>query len=159
MEPWDLYDKHLNQTGGTIQRGNALPPDHYHLVVHFWIKNKKGEFLIQKRSEKVEYNKGFWSFTGGSALAGENSEQAVAREVQEEIGIIIRPEDLKIIHRYLRRDYWVEVYLLEKDIPLNAFKVGEEVETVKYVPQSTILQMKSEGLFWNLDENYLKKLW
>ena len=158
MEHWDLYDINKNKTGKTIKRGVTLPQDRYHLVIHFWIKNRKGEFLIQKRSNSVELNKGLWSFTGGSALAGETSEQAVVREVIEEIGYSINPTEISVIHHYFRRDYWVDVYLLEKDVPLHAFNMGVEVETVKYVNMEEILKMKSAGFFYNLDDIYFEKL-
>lgn len=158
MEIWDLYDILKNKTGETIQRGLPLPEDRFHLVVHCWIKNSKNEYLIQKRSNNVELNKGMWAFTGGSALSGETSEQAVIREVREEIGYQINPAELINIHNYFRKDHWVDVYLLKKDISIVEFEVGEEVETVKYVKRSDIEKMKKDGLFWNLDNEYLEKL-
>lgn len=158
MEIWDLYDFSKNKTGETIQRGLPLPTDRFHLVVHFWIKNAKNKYLIQKRSNNVELNKGMWAFTGGSAFSGETSEQAVVREVWEEIGYSIDPSELMNIHSYFRKDYWVDVYLLKKDIPIIEFEVGEEVEKVKYVDRSDIEKMRNNGLFWNLDDEYLEKL-
>lgn len=51
-ELWDVLDKNGEPTGKTVSRGfkGAFPKGKYHLVVHIWIKNSKGEFLIQKRS-------------------------------------------------------------------------------------------------------------
>ncbi|MEO1261381.1 MAG: NUDIX domain-containing protein [Bacteroidota bacterium] len=158
MEIWDLYDHKLKHTGKTIVRGSVIPIGYYHLVVHFWLKNSEDYYLIQKRSDKVEYKKGIWSFTGGSAITGENSEEAVIREVKEEIGLTVRKEDIKIVNRYCRGDYWVDIYLMEKDVSLSEFKVGHEVTSVKYASQSEIWKMRSEGLFWDLDEPYLKNL-
>ena len=158
MEIWDLYDITKNRTGETIYRGFNLPPGRYHLVVHFWIRNNMGEYLIQKRSDKVDMNKGMWSFTGGSAISGERSEQAVIREVREEIGYSLIPEDINNIHSYFRKDHWVDVFLLEKDILLQEFTTGVEVDLVKYVSRQEIEKMKAAGLFWNLDEIYLAKL-
>lgn len=39
MEIWDLYDKHRNLTGETMVRGEPVPQDRYHLVVHICIFN------------------------------------------------------------------------------------------------------------------------
>lgn len=48
MELWDIYDELRCKTGRTHERGNLLPSGDYHLVIHVWIVNDKGEFLIQK---------------------------------------------------------------------------------------------------------------
>ena len=51
MEVWDLYDENKNLTGKTMVRGEKVPDNYYHLVVHVWIKNSKGEYLISQRAE------------------------------------------------------------------------------------------------------------
>ena len=48
MEVWDIYDKYRQKTGRVHKRGNSMPNGDYHLVIHIWIVNDKGEFLIQK---------------------------------------------------------------------------------------------------------------
>ena len=50
MEKWDLYDENGNKIGKTINRGEKMESNEYHISVHIWIINKKNEFLIQKRS-------------------------------------------------------------------------------------------------------------
>ncbi|MEZ3421554.1 MAG: hypothetical protein K1V95_06535 [Eubacterium sp.] len=64
-ELWDILDKNRNKTGKTVLR-SAFPnsSEEYHLVVHIWIRNKNGEWLISKRTpNKTEPLK--WEFTGG----------------------------------------------------------------------------------------------
>ena len=46
MEIWDLYNELREVTGKEHIRGEEIPEGYYHLVVHVWIKNKKGEYLI-----------------------------------------------------------------------------------------------------------------
>jgi len=41
MELRDLYDKNLNLTGETIQKGEIIPKGKYILVVVVWIQNCK----------------------------------------------------------------------------------------------------------------------
>ncbi len=89
MELWDILDEDGNATGRTIMRGNELKEDEYHLVVHIWIINNKGEILIQKRSEHLEFAPGVWATTGGSAIKGEDSITAACRETKEELGIVM----------------------------------------------------------------------
>ena len=51
MELWDILDEKGNKTGRTMVRGNRIKRGDYHLVVHIWAKNEKGEYLIQKRAK------------------------------------------------------------------------------------------------------------
>lgn len=50
MELWDILDGDGNKTGKTVERGKPMGQDEYHLLVHVWINNSKGEFLITKRT-------------------------------------------------------------------------------------------------------------
>lgn len=118
-ELWDIYDEQRNLTGRTHRRGDPLPPGAYHLVVHVWIRNSRGEFLLTKRSP----NKGYpnmWESTGGSALSGDDSLAAAIREVREETGIILNPKNGAIVHQYSGADYHTDVWLFCHDFDLDA---------------------------------------
>lgn len=158
MEIWDLYDSQGQLTGEQIQRGEVLPADRFHLVIHFWLINAEGLFLIQQRSQAVEQNKGAWSITGGSAIAGETSEDAVIREVEEELGYRLQLAELHKVHSYQRRDYFVDVYCLVKEVPISGFSPGVEVSQIKYTTKEQLLAMRSAGLFWNMNDLYFKKI-
>ena len=41
MEKWDLYDENGNKIGKTINRGEKMESNEYHISVHIWIINKK----------------------------------------------------------------------------------------------------------------------
>ncbi len=116
-ELWDVYDENRNLTGKTHIRGEDLLPGEYHLVVHIWIQNNSGEFLMTRRSP----NKGYpllWETTGGSALAGDDSLTAALREVREETGLILLPEKGKILRQYSGPDHHVDVWLFNQDFDL-----------------------------------------
>ena len=87
MERWDLRDGEGNPTGETMERGEHLKPGQYHLVVHIWIIDGQGRLLIQKRAAHLKLMPDIWAATGGSAVAGEDSHTAAARELREELGI------------------------------------------------------------------------
>ena len=85
-ERWDLVDRNRIPTGQTRRRGEKAPPGIYHIVVLGWVINRKGEFLISRRSPEKS-NPLLWETTGGAKQAGEDSLKAVVREIREEVGI------------------------------------------------------------------------
>ena len=90
MELWEIYDIDRQKTGRLAQRKNGcpLPAGGYHLVVHICLFNQKGQLLIQQRQLNKAGYPGLWDVTAaGSALAGENSAAAAARELWEELGL------------------------------------------------------------------------
>ena len=86
MEKWDAYDIHMQKTGELLTRGQPIPKGRYHLVIHAWFVNDRGDILLQRRSLEKPLAPGLWSCLCGSALSGETPEQAVIRETQEEMG-------------------------------------------------------------------------
>lgn len=144
-ELWDVYDSDRNLTGRIHRRGDDLDPGDYHLVVHIWIRNGRGEYLMTKRSP----NKGFpnlWETTGGSALAGDDSLTAALREVKEETGLILAPEKGKIVHQYSGSDYHSDVWLFTQDFDLTQV-VLQEGETCdkRYSTRDEILEEYAAG--------------
>ena len=104
MEKWDLLDGDGRPLGQTLVRGDKLRPGQYHLVVHIWVEDSKGRLLIQKRAPHLKLMPDTWAVTGGSALAGEDSLTAAARELSEELGIEAAPSELKRLGRLRRRN-------------------------------------------------------
>lgn len=97
MEIWDLYNEKRELVGIDHMRGTELPKGCYHLVVHVWIKNKKGQYLISQRSASRPTFPLMWECVGGSVVKGENSLQGAIREVKEEVGIDLENVEGKII--------------------------------------------------------------
>ena len=71
-------------TRGECHNGSRL----LHPVVHLHVFNNKGEVYLQKRPEWKDIQPGKWDTSvGGHIDYGETSEQALMREVREELGI------------------------------------------------------------------------
>lgn len=64
VEIWDLYDAQGEKTGKTMIRGEAIPVGFYHIGVHIWPMNDKGELLIQRRSMGVQWKPGHLGCNG-----------------------------------------------------------------------------------------------
>lgn len=78
MEYWDIYDKDKKLTGRTMKRNDwTLKDDEYHLTVLGVIRRIDGKFLITKRVMTKAWAPGWWEVSGGAAMAGETSKQAV----------------------------------------------------------------------------------
>lgn len=92
MEKWDLYTRERELIGTTHIRGEEIPADCYHLVVHVWIRNSKGEYLISQRAANRASLPLMWECVGGSVLAGETSLDGAIREVKEEVGVDLDPK-------------------------------------------------------------------
>ena len=116
MEKRDLYYRNRNKLGKAIKKGDNIPEGYYILVVMIIMQNKKGQFLIQKRSE---LKGGKWAFTGGHLKAGETSLEGIISEVKEELGIDISTEKIKlmkssIFEKIIGDFYYVNMEIVKK---------------------------------------------
>lgn len=102
MEKWDLYTKYREKSGKEQIRGEKIPNGFYHLVVHVWIRNCKGEYLISQRSVSRPTFPLMWECVGGSVLMGESSIDGALREVKEEVGLDLQPEAGKLLFTKIR---------------------------------------------------------
>lgn len=78
------------------------------LTVDLAVENDKGEFIVQKRLKHPYF--GYYGFPTGKIRWGETMEQAGARELHEETGLIA---DLRVVGVYHKLDYDTEGNLLE----------------------------------------------
>ena len=143
-ELWDVYDKERNFTGRTHRRGDPLPTGDFHLTVHVWLQHTDGRFLLTKRAPNKGYA-GLWECTGGSALAGDDSLTAAIREVREETGLTVAPENGKIILDYQGWDWFTDVWLFQQHFELDAVTLqpGETCD-YKWVTADEILKMHEQ---------------
>lgn len=103
MELWDLYNEQRELTGRDHIRGDEIPQGFYHLVVHVWIRNSKGEYLISQRSADRPTYPLMWECVGGSVTKGEDSMTGALRETKEEVGLTLSPKDGKLVYSVVGR--------------------------------------------------------
>ena len=134
MEHWDLFDSARNPLGKTRQRGTPGVPGEYHIVVSIWTVDSEENILLTLRDSVKESYPGCWENTGGSALAGETSRQAAARELFEETGIAASEDELVLIGAQTARDSFVDHYLLRRDMPIAEIRLQDgETAAAKWV--------------------------
>lgn len=155
-EKWDLYDYEGNRLSKTINRGNfVLKRGEYHLVVHIWIVSRSGAFLIQRRADTKKLMPGEWAATGGAVISGEDSFTAAKRELFEELGIFSNSKTLKKLMRIRRRNSFIDVYVIRKDIHVDDLTLQKsEVATAKWVSKNDLLKMIEDGKFHNYGKEY-----
>ena len=158
-ERWDIYDANKNLTGRTMKRNDwTLADDEYHLTVLGVVATKDGRYLITKRVMTKAWAPGWWEVSGGAAMAGETSEEAVRREVLEETGLDVSGADGGYEFTYHRENpgegdnYFVDIYRYELDFDESDIKLQEE-ETDGYMlaTASEIAAFGEEGIFLHYD--------
>lgn len=146
MEKWDLYTKRREKTGKEHIRGEKIPKGFYHLVVHVWIRNCKGEFLISQRSANRPTCPLMWECVGGSVIMGESSIDGALREVKEEVGLDLGPEAGKLLFTKVRESDIVDVWLFEYDGGLHlGDATTDEVADCRWMTVSEIRKLYEDN--------------
>ena len=147
MEKRDLYDKDRNLIGEFIFKGEPVPKGKYIIVILVMIQNSKGEFLIQKRSKQKG---GKFAATGGHVKSGQTSVEGMIDEIQEEIGLTVKPEELELLYssREDEQDVFFDLYYMKKDFEISDLVLQEEkVESASWKTIEEIDELIKEDMF------------
>ena len=108
-----------------------------HIVAGIIFNSDKSQVFITKRPEHL-HKGGFWEFPGGKVELGETVEQAMIRELDEEIGISVTEQ---MVFENLKHDYPDKS--LEFDFMLvtafNSEPYGKEGQDGLWVPVSDLV--------------------
>ena len=151
----DIYDSNRAFTGLTIPReGARMKEGQYMLYVLAIIQDAQGRILITQRSLDKHWAAGWWEVTGGGVAAGETSEQAIVRELAEEVGLDVADYPLEIVYTYENVDlesgdnYFVDIYRFKLDFSVEDV-VLQEAEAIdcKLATFDEIEQLAEQGVF------------
>lgn len=177
MEYIDIYDEKGNSLGVKKTKKEVHEQGFWHRSVHIWVINSKGEVLIQRRSPLVDNHPNEWDISSaGHVSAGENDITSALREVREEIGLKLTPENfiqIGTVKQTSKRVGYINneinpVYIIKMDLKIDKIKKQEEeVSEVKFIPYQElrgIIESKDFSfvqhpeeyklLFEFLDKNY-----
>ncbi len=155
VEIWDLYSENRQLLGREHVRGEQLPIDAYHLVVHVWIRNSKGEYLISQRSANRPTFPLMWECVGGSVLKGEDSLHGAIREAKEEVGVELCSENGQVLFMKVRKiidgrifNDIMDVWLFEYDGVVDLSNATtDEVEQVAWMNRGQIKELFEQKMF------------
>jgi hypothetical protein len=148
VEYWDLFNRNRVWVRNHHKRGDRIPDGLYHIVVHSWVMDYYGNFLISQR-QKGRTDELMWERTGGSVLEGEASIEGAKREVREELGIDlaeIQPVLIKSERRDKYSDFF-DAWLFVVDREKTICKIDNvEVRDFKWVDLPELKSMDNDGL-------------
>ena len=150
MEIWDLLDKNRRPLGMTHPRGqqHPMPPHTYHAVVSVFVVDRDNRILLTLRAPSKRMYPNYWEFTGGSGVSGEDSITSAMRELREETGIVVPPEEMIFLGTLREPTAFMDCYLVRlADRGADVTITLQEGETVDYqwVDLYTFDQMLHRG--------------
>ena len=159
MEYWDIYDANKKRTGRLMKRNDwCLKDGEYHLSVLGVVARPDGRYLITKRVMTKAWAPGWWEVSGGAAQAGEESYDAVLREVREETGLDVSNAEGDYVFTYHRENpgegdnYFVDVYRFVLDFKEEDLKLQtEETDGYRLATAEEIKALADQGVFLHYD--------
>jgi nucleoside triphosphatase len=123
------------------------------------IVNGLGEILLVK---SYKWN-GFWSVPGGHIEIGERSEDAVQREVKEEVGLNVQPVKILMIQQaiypknFLLRKHFIFIDYLCRSKTRDVRLDNREIQESKWLAPEDARKENLEEYTRNLVEKYISE--
>jgi isopentenyldiphosphate isomerase len=123
-------------------------PELIHKVIHLIVADEEGRLLLQKRSMNRDVAPGRWDTSvGGHVNAGETIEEALRREMAEELGITTcRPE---FLYSYIHSNpYETELVYTYQCVYTGEIRFNrDEIDEVKFWSVEEINMMIGKEIF------------
>lgn len=94
--------------------------------------DSQGRILIAERLDGGPFH-GLWEFPGGKIISGETAQEALSRELAEELGIEVTTSSsfMNLRHEYEDRIVTIEFFIVSE---WNSDPVGREGQELRWVP-------------------------
>lgn len=162
MEFIEVVDEFGNYTGQVVERKKVHDLRLPHWEVIILIVNDKGQLLLQKRSAQKRFCPNKWSLCAGLVMAGESVEEGALRELQEELGIQVLKDDLKVLEENLdlTRFYYVICNKEERNFKIQEeelscvkwYHIDEVITMIKNYDDSITMKENRLEIFYKLKE-------
>ena len=163
MEKLDVYSLNREKTGKVLSRENVfgeLAEDERILLVHACVFDSDGRMLIQQRQITKDRYPGCWDVSaGGFVSAGEESTQAVSRELSEELGLSVPESSFVFTCCEPFGKVLDDFYSIFIDLDISALRLQEtEVMRADWADRKTVLQFIRDGQFVDYSEDLINRL-
>lgn len=169
MELIQIVDEAGNLTGEVLDKEEAHDKNLLHNEVAAFVINDKKQILLQKRSANKRFNPNKWGLCAGHVGAYESLEEALVREIKEEIGIDVSKDDLHLYGRELTLGetnshityfYYVKINKKEDEFTIQFeelsevswFDIDEVIEIILSNDNTTVFTEKRIDLIRGLKE-------
>lgn len=150
MEYVDIYTEEGKPTGEILEKVEAYKRENVWLKgICVCILNSKNQILLQKRAKSKKIDPDLWDILYGHVQHGEDTIHASLREIQEEIGVQVKKENLKSL-MIQKEDYtklgrigkaYTECFYTKIDKPISEFTIDqEELQQIKWVDYQDLKQ-------------------
>ena len=131
-EYFDVLDENGNKTGEQKLRTEVHRDGDWHRAVHIWIINQNGEVLLQRRSPNKDSNPNMLDIScAGHLSAGDESLEGAIRELKEELGLDVQPEELQLVKTFKRSSRYTETFLNNEFVDLYILRTEKTVDDMK----------------------------
>ena len=133
-----------------------IPADAVHVAVGVIFNLQQDQILIAKRPEHLHQG-GLWEFPGGKVSAGESVDQALKRELFEELGItVIGAQPLMVVqHDYSDKQVFLDIWTVTQ---FSGNAQGAEGQQIKWVDLPELYRSESRYKFPQANQAILDKL-
>lgn len=144
MEYLQLFDENKKMLNEKIDRElkKTLTGNKYFMIILLFIENDN-KFLFQLTSKQKNSE---IATTGGHVEFGHNGLQTTIKEAEEELGLVLEPNELNYIDTIKYNNCFIEIYHTNKTVDINKLKLQiEEVESVKWYTVDEINELIKEN--------------
>src|SRR3989338_7916184 len=113
------------------------------IVVKASIRNEDGEFLVAHRSPDEEFFPDMWDFPGGRVEVNETPEEAIRREVLEEVALDVETAEEMAKYNWTEKGVPLEFVAFDvATIPGNVTINLDEYTEFKWASMAEVLESK-----------------
>lgn len=135
----DLYDNNFNKINKTIVRRVEKIPQGANIMQSYILIKNEDKYLLEQANERNNYK---WAIPGGHILSGETPEEALEREIKEELGISnLNYKKLDTI-KFPYNSYIFNIFFSNTFIDIDTLVLQpNEVIQVKWYSKKEILEL------------------
>jgi len=154
-ENFEIFDKDNKPLGIIKPRSVAHKDGSWHRTVHVYVINDQGQYLVHLRSPYKDLHPNCWDTRlGGHVVAGMNYDQTAVEELEQKVGLLVKPDNLipSEIHKSdngTNKEY-SKIYFYRFNGILTDLKFNDdEVVEVKWMsPENIIESMQQNPKIW-----------